>query len=100
MKIKLTDGSGTADLKYLLEEALPSGAVRIRFRRKGRPTLTLRSPPGSAEFMAEYRNAMAGIKTPPRSPSAPTKPVKTNASVGSLRWLCERYFEESDDYLL
>jgi hypothetical protein len=42
MKVRLADGSGTIELKYLLEEQLPSGGVRIRFRRKGSATITLR----------------------------------------------------------
>jgi hypothetical protein len=53
MKVRLADGSGTIELKYLLEEQLPSGGVRIRFRRKGSATITLSAPLGSDEFMKE-----------------------------------------------
>jgi hypothetical protein len=58
MMIRLADGSGTFDLKYLLQEQLPSGRVRIRFRRKGSTTITLNAAPGSDEFMKEYRAAL------------------------------------------
>jgi hypothetical protein len=64
MKVRLADGSGTIELKYLLEEQLPSGGVRIRFRRKGSATITLSAPLGSDDFMKEYRSALKGNAQP------------------------------------
>ena len=89
MKIRLADGSGSFDLKYLFEETLPSGRTRIRFRRHG-VKVTLRSPPGTDEFMQEYRQALDGItvSTPPQPHANGREPV----GAGSLRWLIEGYY--------
>jgi hypothetical protein len=76
MKIRLADGSGSFDLKYLFEETLPSGRTRIRFRRHG-VKVTLRSTPGTDEFMQEYRRALDGITV--STPLATTR-ERTRAS--------------------
>jgi integrase len=90
MKIRLPDGSGTVELKHIEEETLPSGAVRIRFRRRGSLKVTLHSEPGTDDFLKEYRAALAGI----------TKPANKNCSIhtpiGSLRWLITRFYESAD----
>lgn len=90
VKIRLADGSGTADLKFLVEDVDRHGRVRIYFRRKGARKIVLKSAPGSPEFFAEYRQAMAGTH-----PGTKTKP-KSSAPQGSLRALIEAYYESSD----
>lgn len=98
MKIKLADGTGTIDLRYLLEETLPSGATRVRFRRKGQPPVTLHAPIGSDAFLAEYRAALAGQSLVPAMPTkAPRRPT---AAPGSLRALIARYCASADFKLL
>jgi len=92
MKIRLTDGSGTIELKYLVEDVDRYGKARIYFRRKGQRKVPLRAPVGSTEFLQEYRDALAGkIK-----PKADTKRVPS--PTGSLRALIEQYCEKSAEF--
>jgi integrase len=92
MTIRLADGSGTFKLKYLLQEQLPSGRVRIRFRRKGSATITLGAPPGSDEFMKEYRAALGGDARPVAHRGA----RRQSAVVGTLRWLTIQYYGSAE----
>ncbi len=92
MKVRLTDGSGTIELKYLLEEQLPSGGVRIRFRRKGSATITLSAPLGSDEFMKEYRSALKGNAQPVNKQST----GRQHAAFGTLRWLTLQYYGSAE----
>jgi integrase len=92
MRIRLADRSGTFDLKYLLQEQLPSGRVRIRFRRKGSATITLNAPPGSDEFMKEYRAALKG-DTPPVTHRGARRDY---AADGTLRWLTMQYYGSAE----
>lgn len=97
MKIRLLDGSGTIDLKYLLEDVDRYGNIRIYFRRKGAPKIPLKQPIGSAEFISEYKLAFAGRA----QTSVPRQKFsQTRAANGSLRWLIERYYDESEDFSL
>jgi integrase len=97
MKIRLLDGSGTIDLKYLLEDKDRYGNIRIYFRRKGVPKIPLKQPIGSAEFISEYKLAFSGRA----QTSAPQQKLsRTRAGNGSLRWLIERYYDESEDFSL
>lgn len=90
VKIKLLDGSGTVDLKHLMPDTDRHGTKRIYFRRKGQRKIALKHPPGSPEFMAEYRRAYAGAVVA----TAPVQKIVRRAGApGSLRWLIERYFE-------
>lgn len=82
VRVRLPDGSGFAELKYLLEDRDRHGKVRIYFRKRGRRKIALKHPPGSPEFMAEYQAAIAG-DTLPADPSKP--------ALASLRWLCMAY---------
>ena len=91
MKIRLTDGSGTLKLKYLLEERLPSGAVRIRFRRKGSATITLNAPPGTDDFMNEYRSRSMATRSPSKQPES-----RQRAAIGTLRWLIAQYYGSAE----
>lgn len=88
MKIRLKDGSGVIDLKYLKEDVDRHGNVRLYFRRHGKKT-RLHETPGTDTFMAEYRAALEGQAAETAKPQAPAAPR-------SLRWLIERYYQSSD----
>jgi integrase len=91
MKFRLLDGTGTVELKYLYEDMDRHGNVRIYVqRRKGEPKMRLRAPPGSTEFMEEYRKAL--LRTPSDIPATAANP----ATPHSLRWLIERYFQSAE----
>ena len=70
-------------------------ASRIYFRRKGNLKVCLKQPIGSTEFLTEYKLAFAG-KTATAAPSLRLTPAR--GASGSLRWLIERYFDESEDF--
>jgi integrase len=91
MKIRITDRSGTPKLRFLLQERLPSGAVRIRFRRKGSPTITLNAPPGTDDFMKEYLVALEGNAQPKKQPER-----RQHAAIGTLRWLIAQYYGSAE----
>ncbi len=92
MKIRITNASGTLKLRYLLQERLPSGAVRIRLRRKGSPTITLNAPPGTDAFMKEYLVALEGNAQPlPKQ-----RERRQHAAVGTLRWLTTQYYGSAE----
>lgn len=95
MKIRLLDGSGIIHLKYLYEDVDRYGKIRIYFRRKGTPKVCLKQRIGSVEFLAEYKAAFAG-KTAVATASPRSTPWR--AASGSLRWLIERYYDESEDF--
>lgn len=87
MKIRLLDGSGSIELKYLVEDVDRHGKVRIYFRVKGQPKVCLKSEPGSEEFIVEYREALAGKRAAPKiAPAAP-------AARGSVCWIIRQYYE-------
>ncbi len=84
MKMRMRDGTGTIELKFLVEDVDRHGNVRIYARRRGRKT-RLRETPGTDEFMTEYRAALArGCDMGPRKSTA--------AAPGSLRWLVQSYY--------
>jgi hypothetical protein len=87
MKIRLRDGSGSIDLKFLREYVDVRGKPRIEFRRKGFRTLPLKAEVGSKEFLAEYRAAFNGLT------SGETTPRLAPKDKNSFRWLCERYYK-------
>ena len=88
MKLRLRDGTGTIDLKHLVEDVDRHGNVRVYVRRHGRK-VRIRETPGTEEFLAAYRTALGGVATQPQTRTAPTH--------GSLRWLCIQY-DRSADY--
>jgi integrase len=97
VKIKLKDGSGTIDLKYLLKDKDRYGNIRIYFRRKGVPKIPLKQPIGSPEFISEYKLAFSGKA---QTPAPQQKLSRAHVVNGSLRWLIERYYDESEDFSL
>ena len=93
MKIRLSDGSGTIDLKYLYEDVDRHGRVRVYFRRKGQRKTNLRAPIGTDEFLHQYRQAYAGE---PTHASVPDAPRQAPAKPGSLRSLIEQYYQSAE----
>ncbi len=83
MKLRLRDGTGSIELKYLVEDVDRHGNVRVYFRRHGRKT-RIREIPGTDEFMVAYREALAGVVVAPDARAATTP--------GSLRWLVQSYY--------
>lgn len=90
MKIKLADGSGTINLKYLLRDVDRHGKERIYFRRKGQPKVHLRSAIGTPAFLEEYQQAFTGDSDEPAKPIRPANDRET------LRWLVEAYCRSGD----
>ena len=63
-----------------------TGILRVYFRRRlGAPKIRLRAPPGSPEFLAEYRTALEADE----KPDAGVKPR-------TYRWLMIQYFASED----
>ena len=87
MKIRLRDGTGTRDYRFVFEDRDRHGNVRVYLRRHGRK-VRLRETPGTDDFEAEYRAALKGGA----GATAKTAP----AAQGSLRWLVERYCESPE----
>ena len=90
MKIRMHDGTGTIDLKYLVEDYDRHGNVRVYVRRHGRKT-RIRETPGTDEFMAAYRAALVGDRLSPMPGNN-----KREAANGSLRWLVENYYQSAE----
>ena len=90
VKIRLAGGSGRVELKFLVEDTDRHGNVRLYVKRRGHAKVRLRCPPGSDEFLEEYRAAIAGVaKTQVPQSKGP-------ASRGSLRWLVEGYYGSAE----
>lgn len=82
MKIRMRDGSGSADLRHLSEDTDRHGNVRIYVRKNG-TKIRIREQPGTQEFMDAYKAALAGAKPKP----------KTNITSGSFRALLIEYYK-------
>lgn len=93
VKIRFPDGSGRAELKYLVEDVDRHGNVRVYFRCKGHPKVRLRTAPGSDEFMKEYRRLLEGAAQPAVATGVGRPPP---AAKGTLRWLVECYLGSPD----
>ncbi len=76
-------------LKYVTTDFDRHGNIRYYFRKRGE-TGKLRLPglPGTAEFMAAYQAAYAGLPLP-----APSAPQIQRAAGDSLQWLCNAFFQ-------
>ncbi len=85
MKVRMRDGSGTSDLRYVVEDVDRHGNVRVYFRRFGKKT-RLRQAPGSDEFLAEYRVAYR-VSVRSEKPNDPTV---------SLGWLIVQYYGSAE----
>jgi integrase len=83
MKIRMKDGSGFMELKFVVEDVDRHGNVRIYYRHAG-IKVRLRETPGTPEFMAAYHAARSG--------AANAKQDRGPALAGTLRWLVERYY--------
>jgi integrase len=70
-------------LKYIMRDRDRHGNVRFYVRVPGKPYVRLRGLPGSAEFMAAYKAALA------EHGATGAKAEK------SLDWLCDRYYKSA-----
>lgn len=74
-------------LKYVTTDLDRHGNVRYYFRKRGgEKKLRLPGLPGTAEFMAAYQAAYAGLPLP-----SPSTPQIQRVSGDSLQWLCDAY---------
>jgi len=74
--------------KYLVED-MTDGVLRFYFRRKGQKKVRLPGHPGTPEFENAYYEALNGtMKVDKVGPKLSAK--------GSLRWLCEQYFQSAE----
>lgn len=79
------------DLKYLMQDIDRHGNVRLYVRRKNVGKVRLKSPPGSLQFMDEYKAALERL-------NAGKKALQTvHPRVGTLGWLVHEY-EQSFDF--
>ena len=93
MRVKLRDGTGTKNFKYVIEDMDRHGNVRVYLRRNGHK-IRLRETPGTPEFEDEYRKALEGGSQTSEDKKRP--PVGR----GSLRWLVEKYYGSAEFRLL
>lgn len=93
MRIILKDGSGSADLKYLMSDIDRHGNVRLYFRRKGHAKIRLEQPIGTEAFMAEYKAALAKTQPVVRS-VAEKKPAKED----TFRWMVAEFCRSCPEY--
>jgi hypothetical protein len=94
MKIRLLDGTGTIDLKYIYEDRDRHGKCRIYYRRKGQRKIKLLARPGTQEFLDEYRKAHSGIASDAKlSKTAPP-------GEGTLRFLITQYYGSAEFWRL
>jgi integrase len=78
-------------LQHVVEDVDRHGNCRYYFRRRGQRKIRLRGLPGSDEFMEAYRKAVSGEAAP-----STKMPGLAKATRGSLRWLCEGYFQSAE----
>lgn len=94
MKIKLADGSGTADLKYLHSDKDRHDNTRLYFRRKvGAAKIRMTAAPGTEEFLEDYRLALRGERRS-RTVSEKAVPAKS-VDPASFELLATRYMASS-----
>jgi len=90
MKIRMKDGTGTRDYKFVSEDEDRHGNVRLYFRRSGAAKIRLQEIPGTPAFDAEYMRAFRG------EIAAETKAGKlAPATPGTMRWLCTQYYQSA-----
>lgn len=71
-------------LKHVVRDDDRHGNVRYYFRYAGKKT-RLPGRPGESEFIAAYQKALAGV-------AKPRNTVGVAGDVGTIKWLCERYY--------
>lgn len=76
--------------KFVVEDRDRHGNVRVYLRRPGQPKIRMTAEPGTPDFDAEYRRAIAG-EIAPKAPRRPPPPAP-----GSLRAICVSYFGSLD----
>lgn len=88
------------NLKGVVEDTDRHGNVRIYFRAPGKGKVRIREKPGTPAFLKEVDCARAGIPYEPdelepgkTKEKRTTRAKPTKARPGSLKWLCEIYFE-------
>lgn len=74
--------------KYVVEDNT-GGVLRFYFRKRGQKKIRLPGVPGSDEFNQAYYRALNGVME--EIAEGPKLSVK-----GSLRWLCEQYFQSGE----
>ena len=95
MRVRMLDGSGYRDYRYLVEDVDRHGNIRIYFRpKKGQPKIRLNALPGTEEFDNEYRSARTA-KLRPHDEVSSGGLDEGAAKPGTLRWLCQQYFASS-----
>ena len=95
MRVRMLDGSGYRDYRYLVEDVDRHGNGRVYFRpKKGQPKIRLRALPGTEEFDNEYRSART-VKLRPYAEASSGRLDGGAAKPGTLRWLCQQYFASS-----
>lgn len=67
------------------------GNVRLYFRKRGLPKVRLREAEGSDAFEAELASARLGIPYGQKPAPKAAAPARTQAAVGTFRWLVEEY---------
>ncbi len=80
--------------KYLVEDTDRFGNLRTYVRAPGQKKIRIRPEKGTPEFWEAYGLALKGIQYQPKAVPAPIVRAKT----GSLRWLCEAYFEQCAEF--
>ena len=70
MKIRMRDGSGSIELRFLVEDVDRHGNVRVYVRRHGRK-VRIREAPGTDEFMAAEQQSVATPQQPAQQNSPP-----------------------------
>jgi integrase len=89
MKVRLADGSGTREYRYLWADVDRWGNERVYFKRKGKAKVRLQAKPGTAEFDDEYNAIFAGAPIVKRAPQTRAQKVTCPQS---LCWLAQQYY--------
>jgi len=86
MRIKLKNGTGYTDLRFIYEDLDRHGNVRIYVkRRKGAKKIRLLCELGSKEFLEEYERALE------QTEMATKIERQVSAQIGSFGWMIDQY---------
>ena len=81
-------------VKYLWSDKDRHGNTRLYVKVPGQNKVRIREEPGTTAFMTAYTNAVEG-----KASTSKPRTAGRLAKAGSLRWLMQRYFKESANYL-